>query len=73
MEQPVKAKEGLIIDSQIDMDVKNTSTHQFPIPLLDKAIHLHMDRMQYCFVFIDMGNGVEVRFDKTVATELIIN
>jgi len=49
MEQPVKAKEGLIINSQIDMDDKNTSTQQFPIPLLDKAIHLHTDRMQRLF------------------------
>ena len=49
MEQPVKAKEGLIIDSQIDMDFKNTTTDRFPIPLLDKAIHLHTDRMQNLF------------------------
>ena len=49
MEQPVKAKEGLIINSQIDMDVKYTSTHQFLIPLLDKAIHLHTDMMQCLF------------------------
>ena len=68
----MKAKEGLIINSQIDMDVKNTNTHQFPI-LLIKQFTCPRPGCRVCFVFIDMGNGVEVRFDKTVATELIIN
>jgi hypothetical protein len=55
------------------MDVKNTSTHQFPLPLLDKQFTCTQTGCSVCFVFIDMGNGVEVRFDKTVAKELVIN
>ena len=69
----MKAKKGLIINSQIDMDVKIQVLTNSQFPYLIKQFTCTQTGCSICFVFIDMGNGVEVRFDKTVAMELIIN
>jgi len=53
------------------LKIQQLTNSQFPY--LIKQFTCTQTACRVCFVFIDMGNGMEVRFDKTVATELIIN